>query len=153
MFEDRRRSKRQKAFLRGFVYISRERGALGCMIRNISDDGARIVFSENVTLPDVFELDIPQRQQTMRARVQWRRNDEIGLTLEPIGRDATAPTLAPAAGAAALPAASPVAAASPQTTAALTERIAMLEAELAALRAQLAQIKSEEIAADAEFAA
>jgi hypothetical protein len=145
MYEDRRRSKRQKAFLRGSVYISRERGALGCVIRNISDDGARIVFSENVTLPDVFELDIPQRQQTMRARVQWRRNDEIGLTLEPIGREigAPAPASAPMAGAAA----------APPTEAGLHERIAMLEAELAMLRAQLAGIKSEEIGADAEAAA
>ncbi len=70
---ERRNSRRSKSFLRGFVYFSRKRGALACLIRDLSDKGARIIFSDTVTLPDVVELYIPQREQTFRARVQWRR--------------------------------------------------------------------------------
>jgi hypothetical protein len=66
---ERRNSRRSKSFLRGFVYVSRERGALACLVRDLSEKGARIIFSDNVTLPDVLELHIPQRKLTLRARV------------------------------------------------------------------------------------
>ncbi len=76
---ERRNSRRSKSFLRGLVYVSRKRGGLACLVRDLSDKGARIIFSDNVTLPDVIDLHIPQRERTLRARVQWRRGDEIGL--------------------------------------------------------------------------
>src|ERR1700744_3537691 len=76
---ERRNARRSKSFLRGFVYVSRKRGALACLIRDLSSKGARIIFSDTVTLPEHVDLYIPQRDQTLRARVQWRRNDEIGL--------------------------------------------------------------------------
>src|SRR5580692_7126762 len=76
---ERRNSRRSKSFLRGFVYVSRKRGALACLVRDLSDKGARIIFSDQVTLPDMVDLYIPQREQTLRAKVSWRKNDEIGL--------------------------------------------------------------------------
>lgn len=68
-----------KSFLRGFVYFDKERGACNCLIRDLNADGARIIFSEAIALPDVVNLHIPQKDQTLRARVSWRRGDEIGL--------------------------------------------------------------------------
>ena len=61
-------SRRSKSFLQGFVYVSRKRGALACLIRDLSDKGARIIFSDTVTLPDMLDLYIPQRELTLRAR-------------------------------------------------------------------------------------
>src|ERR1700692_399652 len=127
---ERRNSRRSKSFLRGFVYVSRKRGALACLIRDLSDKGARIIFSDTVTLPDVVELYIPQRDQTFRARVQWRRNDEIGLAFTAVER----------AAAEAAPTASEV-----------IQRLALLEAEIVSLRALLKRLKGEK--ADAEQAA
>ena len=118
---ERRGSRRNKSFLRGFVYVSRKRGALACLVRDLSDKGARIIFSDTVTLPEVVELYIPQREQTLRARVTWRRNDEIGLAF------------AAAEGA---PEATP-------TADEIIKRVAMLEAEIASLRALLKRIKAE----------
>src|SRR5271170_5147017 len=77
---ERRGTRRQKSFLRGFVYFDKRRGVMGCLVRDVSDEGARIIFSETVTIPDVVNLHIPHREQTWRAHVQWRRGDEIGLT-------------------------------------------------------------------------
>jgi hypothetical protein len=74
-----RQYRRAKSFLRGLIYDCRKRGAMGCMIRDLSEDGARIVLSDTVALPEVIELDIPQRELRRRARVVWRRNGEIGL--------------------------------------------------------------------------
>lgn len=118
---ERRGSRRSKSFLRGFVYVSRKRGALACLVRDLSEKGARIIFSDTVTLPDVVELYIPQREQTLRARVQWRRNDEIGLAFVGAERAAEAPPSA----------------------AEVVQRVAMLEAEITSLRALLKRLKAE----------
>ena len=118
---ERRGSRRSKSFLRGFVYVSRKRGALACLIRDLSEKGARIIFSDTVTLPDVVELYIPQREQTLRARVQWRRNDEIGLGFTATERAAEA---------------------APSATE-VVQRLAMLEAEIASLRALLKRLKAD----------
>ena len=61
---ERRRATRQKSFLRGCVYFNKRRGAVDCLIREISDEGARIIFSDTVNVPDVVELYIPQKEQT-----------------------------------------------------------------------------------------
>ncbi len=117
---ERRRSRRTKSFLRGFVYVSRKRGALACLIRDLSEKGARIIFSDTVTLPEVVELYIPQRDQTLRARVEWRKNDEIGLAFNEAERAAEA-----------LPSAAEI-----------VQRVALLEAEIASLRALLKRLKA-----------
>jgi hypothetical protein len=118
---ERRTSRRPKSFLRGFVYVSRKRGALSCLIRDLSDKGARIVFSDTVTLPEVVDLYIPQREQTIRAQVTWRRNDEIGLAFTAVERRADP---APSAGE-------------------VVQRVALLEAEIASLRVLLKRLKGE----------
>ena len=118
---ERRNARRAKSFLQGFVYVSRKRGALACLIRDMSDKGARIIFSDTVTLPDMVELYIPQREQTLRARVQWRRNDEIGLAFIEAERELDA---TPSAGE-------------------VVQRVALLEAEIASLRALLKRLKNE----------
>jgi hypothetical protein len=79
MMGERRQSARQKSFLRGCVYFNKRRSTLDCLIRDISSEGARIIFSDSVNVPDIVELYIPQKEQTVRARVQWRHGDEIGL--------------------------------------------------------------------------
>ncbi len=128
---ERRNSRRSKSFLRGLVYVSRKRGALACLIRDMSDKGARIIFSDTVTLPDIVDLHIPQREQTLRARVQWRRNDEIGLGFIDAERASEAQP----------------------TAAEVAQRLAMLEAEIVSLRALLKRLKGEKNGAGDEAAA
>ena len=77
---ERRASRRQKSFLRGVVYFDKRRSETACLMRDLYEDGARIVLSQTITIPDVIELQIPQREQTLSARVQWRRADEVGLS-------------------------------------------------------------------------
>ncbi len=128
---ERRNSRRSKSFLRGLVYVSRKRGGLACLVRDLSDKGARIIFSDNVTLPDVIDLHIPQRERTLRARVQWRRGDEIGLGFIDAERAAEVEP----------------------TAAEVAKRVAMLEAEITSLPALLKRLKGEKNGADDEAAA
>jgi hypothetical protein len=117
---ERRGSRRQKSFLRGVVNFDKRRGGMNCLIRDLSEDGARIILSHTVTIPEIIELHIPQRGQTVRARVQWRRADEIGLAFS----EKTA------------------AAASPHESE-LLQRIAQLEAEITTLRRTIKRLKRE----------
>ena len=128
---ERRNSRRLKSFLRGFVYFDKRRGAMSCLVRDFSGEGARIIFSEAVTIPDMINLHIPQKNQTMRARVTWRRGDEIGLGFS---------------------AADPVADPLPDS-AELMKRVAQLEGEIASLRRVLKRMKGERQDLDDEAAA
>ncbi|MGA2892918.1 MAG: hypothetical protein ABSE22_08605 [Xanthobacteraceae bacterium] len=79
----------------------------------------------------MVELYIRKREQTLRARVQWRRNDEIGLLFIAVER-----------------------AAEPGPTASeVVQRVAMLEAEIASLRVLLKRLKGERAAVAADEAA
>jgi hypothetical protein len=96
---------------------------MDCMIRDLSEDGARIALSDTVALPEVIELDIPQRELRRPARVIWRRNGEIGLCFNFADRtpDLTA-----------------------MTAEDIMARIGMLEAEIALLRARLSSLSEAE---------
>jgi hypothetical protein len=118
---ERRRSVRQKSFLRGCVYFNKRRGALDCLIRDISDQGARIIFSEAVNVPDVVELYIPQKEKTLRAQVQWRHGDEIGLAFPDLMRAADG---GPGG-------------------AELAQRVSQLETEIASLRRVLKRLRTD----------
>ena len=76
---ERRRIARQKSFLRGMIYFNNRRNAVDCLIRDISPYGARLIFSDAVTTPDVLELYIPQKEQTLRVHVIWRHGQEAGV--------------------------------------------------------------------------
>ena len=77
--DERRTSARQRTVLRGCVYYDKRSLAADCVVRDVSDGGARIELSENVVIPDVLELYIPKKEETFQARVLWRHGKEIGV--------------------------------------------------------------------------
>src|SRR6185437_9308364 len=115
--DERRASRRQKSFLRGIVYFDKRRSETACLVRDLSEDGARIILSQTVTIPDLIELDIPQREQTVIARVEWRRADEAGLSFSKPGM------------------------ATSQREDQLIKRMAELEAEIATLQRTIRRLK------------
>jgi len=117
MNDERRASRRQKSFLRGIVYFDKRRTQMACMVRDLSESGARIVLSQAIALPDIIELQIPQREEMVSARVQWRLADEIGLAFSKAD-----------------------AAASPRENQ-LLNRVAELEAEIAALQRTIKRLR------------
>jgi len=118
---ERRGSRRQKSFLRGVVYFDKGRGVMSCLVRDFSEEGARIILSETIILPDSVRLHIPQRDETHEAHVQWRRGDEIGLAFTDVKQTGTT---------------------SPQERA-LIERVVQLEGEIAALQRTIKKLKRE----------
>jgi hypothetical protein len=120
---ERRRIARQRSFLRGMIYFNNRRSAVDCLIRDISPYGARLIFSDAVTTPDVLDLYIPQKEQTLRVHVIWRHGQEVGVAF------AQAASMEPAA--------------EQQQPSDLAERVARLEIEILGLKRILKKMKTD----------
>jgi hypothetical protein len=77
--KDRRIASRQRSFLQGRIYFNNRRSSINCLVRDYSDTGAKLKFSESVTVPEAMELYIPNKDEFRRVRVQWRVGDEMGI--------------------------------------------------------------------------
>ena len=77
---DRRESVRNKVMYGGVAEIG-ERGATrDCIVRNISDRGATIEFSNVVTLPkEQISLRIARKGRSFLAKVIWWRDNFVGV--------------------------------------------------------------------------
>jgi hypothetical protein len=77
---DRRESVRNKVMYGGVAQIG-ERGATrDCIVRNISDRGATIEFSNVVTLPkEQISLRIARKGRSFLAKVIWWRDNFVGV--------------------------------------------------------------------------
>lgn len=77
---ERRTHPRHKVFIKGRIYFNNRLSSMNCMVREMSEQGARLEFSENVTLPDMFELYLPNKEEYFRAHVIWRKGRDIGIS-------------------------------------------------------------------------
>ena len=117
---ERRKVTRQKSLLRGTIHFNNRRSVLDCLIRDISPYGARLIFSNTVTVPDVFEVNIPQKEQILRAHIIWRHGNEVGVAF---AQHATME--------------------GPPQSGDLGERVQRLESDVATLKRLIRQIKAD----------
>jgi hypothetical protein len=128
---ERRYATRQKSFLRGCIYFNNRRTVIDCLIRDLSEHGARLRFSDSISIPDSFELHIPQKNQTLRVAARWRHGMDVGVAFAE-GTPAKTDT--------------------PPDLAALINRVQQLESEVAGLRRSLRRLKAEVAKADSDAA-
>jgi hypothetical protein len=77
---DHRLSPRQRSLLRGVVYFAGNPCAANCLVRDLSETGARIEFTAPpVAVTNNLELQIPLKAQRHHCRVVWRSGREIGV--------------------------------------------------------------------------
>jgi PilZ domain len=81
---DRRQSAREKVIYGGVAEIG-ERGATrDCVVRNISDKGASLEFSNVVKLPqEQMSLRIARKGRSFLAKVVWWRDNFVGVAFSP----------------------------------------------------------------------
>ncbi|MBO1022461.1 PilZ domain-containing protein [Methylobacterium sp. SD274] len=120
---DNRKEARQRTFLKGRIIFNNGASSMDCLVRDMSATGARLALTETATLPEMFDLFIPQKERTYKANLRWRRADGIGVAFAD-ETTAAAPV--------------PPSQADPAAMLALIRRIAELEAENAALRRLIA---------------
>jgi PilZ domain len=77
---DRRHSARDKVIYGGVAEIG-ARGALrDCVVRNISENGAHLEFSNDIRLPkDTMLLTIARRGRSFLAKIIWWRDNFVGV--------------------------------------------------------------------------
>jgi hypothetical protein len=124
MTSEKRQETRKRTFLKGRILFNKGASSMDCLVRDLSEAGARLELSETTTLPEVFDLFIPQKDATIRSTLRWRRDGAIGVAFVDAQR----------------PAAPEPARAADPSVALLLRRIAELEAENAGLRSVIASI-------------
>jgi hypothetical protein len=125
--DERRHTPRHRTFLQGRVYYNNRRQSADCIIRELTDDGARLSFTDPVALPHAFELHIPNRDQTIRVEIAWNHGTDVGVSFGRVEPHAAA-TVAPGMHAG-------------LTEHSLQERVDRLEKELGALRRRISEIE------------
>ncbi|MFY9291757.1 MAG: PilZ domain-containing protein [Methylorubrum rhodinum] len=127
MSSEQRQDIRKRTFLKGRILFNKGASSMDCLIRDLSETGARLELSETSTLPEVFDLYIPQKDETFRCTLRWRRDGGVGIAFADHHAKPAAAEPAP------LPDAS---------IGVLLRRIAELEAENAALRSVLTTLSA-----------
>src|SRR3954469_2165656 len=79
---DQRAAPRMRTLIAAKISFNNGQSTLDCLIRNLSDTGAKLIVSAVVTLPECFDLLIPQKSVTRRGRIVWRRGEEMGVRFE-----------------------------------------------------------------------
>ena len=77
---DRRRSARDKVIYDGVAEIGDDGATRDCVVRNISDQGAKIEFSTAVKLhKEQMSVAIARKGRSFLARVVWWRDNFVGV--------------------------------------------------------------------------
>ena len=90
MMVEARRAERVRSFLRARIIFNNHSTTIDCVIKNISRSGAKIDLGNSMSIPETFDLEVPQKGRTFRARLSWRNETSIGVAFvddEPAGRD------------------------------------------------------------------
>jgi hypothetical protein len=80
---ERRSIVRHKTFIKGQIYFNNRLSSMDCIVRDLTDNGARLEFSESVALPEMFELYMPNKDEYFQARIEWRKGNNIGVSWTP----------------------------------------------------------------------
>ncbi|MFN3685304.1 PilZ domain-containing protein [Salinarimonas sp.] len=123
---DGRVAPRHRVLIAGTIRYAGGIGTASCVVRNLSETGAKLTLSESLNLPTHFDLAIAQKNAVHRCELRWRRGEEAGVAF--LDASASAPAAAPAP---------PIA--TPEIDA-LRARIRTLEAENARLKARIAEL-------------
>ncbi len=76
---ERRAQARHRTFIKGRIYFNNRLSSMDCIVRDVTDAGARLEFSDAVTLPEIFELHVPSKDENFQAQIKWRSGSQIGV--------------------------------------------------------------------------
>lgn len=78
---DRRRALRHPSYLGARISYNERRSTVDCLLRNVSERGAKLVVASPGLLPSEFDVYIARQERNRRARIVWQRGGtEFGVT-------------------------------------------------------------------------
>jgi len=88
---ERRQSARARVIYGGVLAYNRRQSTIECVIRNFSEDGAKVEFDNPAALPDVIDLLIAKKDRAFTAKIVWRQANQAGLAFQSVEQDAPIP--------------------------------------------------------------
>ncbi|MBS3650600.1 PilZ domain-containing protein [Pseudaminobacter sp. 19-2017] len=82
VFPDRRETTRRRVLKGARLSFNRGYAVFECVVRNMSDCGARLSFGDSTAVPGRFELLITDEDYSRTAIVRWRSMNALGVTFE-----------------------------------------------------------------------
>ncbi len=80
IFAERRGALRHRVFKGAALSFNRGYGAMECVVRNLSANGAKLVFGDTLAVPPKFSLRI-SGEAVREAEVCWRSPREVGVRI------------------------------------------------------------------------
>ena len=59
--------------------FNNQNSTIDCTVKNISATGAKIDIANTVSIPNTFDLEVPQKGRVYRARLCWRAETALGV--------------------------------------------------------------------------
>jgi hypothetical protein len=79
-YAERRSQPRHRVLKGAIIRFNKGYGAFECVVRNLSENGAKLTFGETSAVPVAFELKTAGDEQIHEARVRWRSPDSVGVS-------------------------------------------------------------------------
>ncbi|MEX0956740.1 MAG: PilZ domain-containing protein [Rhizobiaceae bacterium] len=79
VFVERRAVRRHKVLKGATLRFNRGYGALECIVRNLSDNGARLAFGDIAAVPSRFDFWLTGAEAPTPAVVRWRGVEDVGI--------------------------------------------------------------------------
>ncbi len=76
---NQRAAPRSRSLLKGRMIFPNKQSTMDCIVRDISDGGARLHLGHHDLVPDHFDLYVPLKEATFAVAVRWRSHDEVGV--------------------------------------------------------------------------
>ena len=81
---------RKRCFMTATISFNKGLTTCACVIRNLSESGARLDVASPLALPTFFHLYIPAQQKQRYAELKWRSDSEAGIEFRDEGLAAEA---------------------------------------------------------------
>jgi hypothetical protein len=79
---EKRNAPRQRLLKGGRIAFNNGRSTFDCIVRNLSEQGARLQVASVVGIPDNFDLLMPDAPKRA-CQVVWRKTKEMGVAFLP----------------------------------------------------------------------
>ena len=76
---ERRQAPRGRSYIGAVIVFNNRASSIDCLIRNVSNVGAKLAFTDTIAVPEAFDLVIGRQGQTRRSQLIWRHADEAGI--------------------------------------------------------------------------
>ena len=88
---DRRKERRGRTYLGSQVAFNNRWCTIDCLVRNMSESGAKLEFPHPVLLPSELDLIIPLKGNSRRVHVVWKQARALGVSFVDANTDTAVP--------------------------------------------------------------